>query len=244
MVISLSAVVLSLSLGVTSQSGVKGDAPVAPVAPVAPATPAVPVLPALPALPAVASTPAPLTIISIRPVAIAQSYPTDFRKEHPQVSAGWLVVIRADSALLAPRALAEPLLLASGSDWVESVEWFNHGFNHGFNQGFTSGHRVCFIPAPAGKDGFPSRSLTGLRMWFGSAQLPESVDAAILDRERADADVAKIAPLTAQQSQELTVAKGQDPLRAANRDELVAAIQALIAVWSPAEVPEAAPAAK
>lgn len=227
MLIALSAVVLTLSLSVTSQSGVKGDAAVAP------ALPAVVIAP-------VAITPAPVTIISIRPVAIAQSYPTDFRKEHPQVSAGWLVVIRADSALLAPRALAEPLLLASGSDWVESVEWFNHGFNHGF----TSGHRVCFIPAPAGKDGFPSRSLTGLRMWFGSAQLPESVDAAILDRERADADAAKIASLTEQQSQELTRAHGNDPLRTANRDELVAATQALIAVWSPAEVPEAAPVAK
>ena len=98
-----------------------------------------PALPALPATPSIDTVP---MIVSLQPVTIKESYATDFRSEHQQVSSGWLMVIRGDSRILAPRALAEPLLLASGtgadgSVWIESVEWFNHGF--------ISGYRVCFI---------------------------------------------------------------------------------------------------
>lgn len=174
----------------------------------------------LPALPATPSAGLAVKIVSMQPVILRDAYPTDFRSERPQVSAGWLVVIRADSSVLAPRALAEPLLLASGPTWIESVEWFNHGM--------VSGHRVCFVPSPVNEQGLLSHDLTGLRIWFGTPHLPESVDAAMLAQERALADAARMQP----------TAVGQVAVTAnlANREALIAAARLLIARFAPDEV--------
>lgn len=177
-----------------------------------------PALPALPVTPSINTVP---TIISLQPITIKEPYATDFRSEHPQVSSGWLMVIRGDAAVLAPRALAEPLLLASGSDWIESVEWFNHGF--------ATGYRVCFIPSTGEQHGGAPRTMEGLRVWFGSPQLPEIVDAKTLQSERALADRVGIVAASGVKI-ENSAAK-----TLANRDELVSAAKALIARWAPDE---------
>jgi len=175
-------------------------------------------------------------------VQLTQPYPTDFRAERPLVRAGWLVVIRADSALLSPRSLAEPLLLASADGWTASVEWMQHGA--------TSGHRVCFVPwvdqpqPPVGADGrAPSdeskqrASLRGLRMWFGSPELPERVDAALLARERALADASGLQPLP---NDRIPAAIADITL--ADRGALVARMRELATTWCPAEVEPEVPA--
>ncbi|MDA1262701.1 MAG: hypothetical protein O3B75_07360 [Planctomycetota bacterium] len=182
-----------------------------------------PALPALPVTPSINTVP---TIISLQPVTIKDSYATDFRSEHPQVSSGWLMVIRGDSSILAPRALAEPLLLASGISaegvvWIESVEWFNHGF--------ISGYRVCFIPSTAEPQSGADRTTQGLRVWFGSPKLPESVDANTLQSELKEADRAGIVAASA------VKVEGAAPKVLANRDELITAANALIARWAPDE---------
>ena len=182
-----------------------------------------PALPALPATPSIDTVP---MIVSLQPVTIKESYATDFRSEHQQVSSGWLMVIRGDSRILAPRALAEPLLLASGtgadgSVWIESVEWFNHGF--------ISGYRVCFIPSTAQEKSGADRTTQGLRVWFGSPKLPESVDAKALQSELKEADRAGIVAGIA------VKVEGSAPKVLANRDELITTANALIARWAPDE---------
>ncbi len=183
-----------------------------------------PALPVLPATPSINTVP---TIISLQPITIKESYATDFRSEHQQVSSGWLMVIRGDSNILAPRALAEPLLLASGtgadgSVWIESVEWFNHGF--------ISGYRVCFIPSTADQKSVADRTTQGLRVWFGSPKLPESVDAKALQSELMEADRVGIVAASAVKVEDSA------PKVLANREEIVSAANALIARWAPDEI--------
>ncbi len=173
--------------------------------------------PPLPVLPSAAH---PIKVCSVQPVILDHSYPTDFRSEHSQVTGGWLLVIEADKDILTPRALAEPLLLANGPHWVESVEWFNHGY--------TTGRRVCFVPAPVNEQGKLARDVDGLRLWFGSPRLPESVDAAALEQERALADAASIASTP--------VKRVDASARLADREALVAAARALVAREAPDEV--------
>lgn len=179
-------------------------------------------LPELPPTPSVATVP---TIVSVQRVALVTPYETDFRKERPQVTSGWLMVIKGRADVMAPRALAQPLLLAGGTNWTESVEWFNHGHE--------SGHRVCFIPHTSEASKKPD-ALASLRVWFGSAALPEATDATMLAAERTKADEAKIV------AKPLPVAPSK-PAEFADREALVAAAQSLIARWSPDEV-EPAPA--
>ena len=136
-------------------------------------------------------------------------------------------MIRADVAVLAPRAVAEPLLIASGEDWVESVEWFNHGS--------ASGHRVCFIPSPVQEQGSPARTLNGLRVWFGTPQLPESVDGAVLKSEAVLANRIGIEAIPVEQVQ-AAIASSSRVVRIDNRDALVEMARTMIARWSPDEV--------
>ncbi len=184
------------------------------------------------AMPPLAATPSEannVRIVSIQEVVLDTSYATDFRSEHPQVTAGWLTVITVsdpNKSVLAPRALAEPLLVASGTSnangavWTESVEWFNHGF--------VSGHRVCFIPSPVNEKGALTHVLAGVRVWFGTPRLPESVDGAALEQERALADGANIPPTV--------VGKVSAALHLTNRDALIKSARQLIARFAPDEV--------
>lgn len=167
--------------------------------------------------PSVESAP---SVISLQRVTLATAYETDFRKERSKVTSGWLMVIKGRADVMAPRALAQPLLLAGGTNWTESVEWFNHGHE--------SGYRVCFIPHTT-EESAKEEALASLRVWFGSPALPEATDAAMLAAERTKADAAKIAasPLA------VTPVKAME---LADRDALVVAVQALVARWSPDEV--------
>lgn len=182
--------------------------------------------------------------IFVQWVELAKPYQSDFRAERPLVRAGWLAVVRADSALLAPRSLAEPLLLAAGDGWITSVEWIQHGH--------TSGHRVCFIPwvddaQPSGSSELRGASesikeranLRDLRIWFGTPELPERVDAAMLARERALAQASGLQPTPKDR-----VPAASADLSLTDRDALVARMKQLAATWCPAEIVEAEPDAK
>jgi len=190
-------------------------------------------LPELPKTPSASSTGQP---VSVQWVQLAKPYPSDFRAERPLVRAGWLMVVRADSALLTPRSLAEPLLLAAGDGWTASVEWMQHGH--------TSGHRVCFIPwvddsQPSGSPELRGSSesikeranLRGLRIWFGTPELPERVDAAMLARERVLAQTSGLQPTPADR-----MPAASADLTLADRDALVGRMRQLAAQWCPAEV--------
>lgn len=189
-------------------------------------------LPELPKTPSVRSAAQP---VLVQWVQLATAYPSDFRAERPLVRAGWLVVIRADAALLTPRSLAEPLLLAAGEGWTASAEWLQHGH--------TSGHRVCFIPfvddaqrtdsptADGTAGAIKARAnLRGLRIWFGTPELPERVDAAMLTRERALAEASGVQPI-----QKERMPTPAADLSLADKAELVARMRQLAATWCPSE---------
>ena len=101
------------------------------------------------------------------------------------------------------------------------MEWFNHGF--------ISGYRVCFIPSTAQEKIGTDRTTQGLRVWFGSPKLPESVDAKALQSELKEADRAGIVAGIA------VKVEGSAPKVLANREEIVSAANALIARWAPDE---------
>ncbi|MSR28751.1 MAG: hypothetical protein EXS03_04140 [Phycisphaerales bacterium] len=186
-------------------------------------------LPALPPTPSRATVP---TVVLLQRVELNTPYETDFRVERSKVTSGWLMVITGRADILAPRALAQPLLLAGGDGWTESVEWFNHGES--------SLHRVCFIPQTTEASKAPLAA-AHLRVWFGSPMLPEQVDAKTLVQESEKADAAGIVAANP--------AQAARPLAEfADRTALIEAVNALVKQYSPKETqaagddPAAAPA--
>jgi hypothetical protein len=180
-------------------------------------------LPTLPATPSQATRP---VVIHVQEVTLEQEYETDFRKERSLVASGWLIVLRGRGDVLAPRALAQPLLLADGEGWIESVEWFNHGV--------PSGVRVAFIPrtSDAAK---AKQALAAARVWFGTPGLPEQVDARRLTEESARANSVGLA--------RQRLATTAPALALKDREALLAAANALVKRHAESEAsPEVAPA--
>jgi hypothetical protein len=144
-------------------------------------------------------------ILYAQPFALEQPTVHWWRKERANYSAGWLVVLEADSALLQPIARAEPVLYVGH----ETAERVNHGFR--------SGRVVAIVPSPAGADGFPTLDLATAKVWFGEAALPEEIDATALERAFAAAPDAQ--PFSAAEIAEAR-ARGGMPIRFETRGAL------------------------
>jgi len=159
-------------------------------------------------------------ILYAQPFALEQPTVHWWRKERASYSAGWLVVLEADTALLQPTARAEPVLYVGH----ETAERVNHGWK--------SGRVVAIVPAPAGPDGFPTLDLSTAKIWFGAAALPEQIDAAALEREFAAAQDAQ--PFSAAEIAEAR-ARGGTPIRFETRGALDRQAGNLILEHSPEE---------
>jgi hypothetical protein len=167
--------------------------------------------------PALPPTPAAAQLVRATPFRLAAGYASDWRKERPLVTEGWLVVLRVDPALVFPRQTAEPVLYA-GRHTAERL-----------NVGYRSGHVVAIVPAPFDPAKDP--------VWFGAPALPEQVDAATIAAERAKADAAGIAPAPAAAAPGAAAGR---PVRAlAAKGALLADAAALVREFAPDE-PEAA----
>lgn len=116
-------------------------------------------------------------VVSVQPFKLDKSFKFDWRKERPDVSAGLLVVFKADTSLLRPTNSLQPVLYA-GNHTVQRI-----------NEGYRSGFIIGIIPAQI--------DLSKEIVWFGAPELPERVDTRIIRAERAKAVKSGIRPAAA-----------------------------------------------
>ncbi len=136
-----------------------------------------PLAPAAEAPPRVAAvvTPAAVAdVVYIQPFTLREGYVFDWRQERPRVTSGTLAVFKVAPGLVYPRDAAEPVLYAGS----QTAQRLNHGHE--------SGYVVALIPGDVDLSRDP--------VWFGTADLPEWVDADTIRAERAKAQEAGIAP--------------------------------------------------
>lgn len=137
-------------------------------------------------------TPVPVEeVVYARPFTLEHGYTYEWSKERPLVTNGMLVVLKVNPKLVVPRQSAEPVLYA-GNQTVQRL-----------NNGNESGHVIAIIPGEV--------DLTQTEIWFGSPELPERVDAGMIDSERSLAKAANVHPVAAKEVREAT-ARGEGPL--------------------------------
>jgi hypothetical protein len=139
-------------------------------------------------------------IVSVQPFVLERPWTHVWRAEQPSYDAGYLVVLEVDSALVEPKQTEEPVLYAGD----ETVERINHGFE--------SGRVVAIIPSARGADGAPSLDLARTPIWFGSAALPERIDAAAVRAQRDAAARLGVAALTPPPAAKLQTLASRDDL--------------------------------
>ncbi len=174
-------------------------------------------LPELPALPAAIEE-----LIHAQPFRLQTAYRTDYRKDQPLVEAGWILVVRADPALLAARQVAMPVLQV-GDQVAERT-----------NFGHQSGVAVLIVPSVIQPDGRLKLDLAKAPIFFGAPQLPEAMG----DAEVADALAsARAFAIDARPASELARARqrGGDLVTIADRDALLGEAARLVRRWSPDE---------
>lgn len=135
-------------------------------------------------------------VLHASPCVLEQAYTHAWRRERPQVRAGYLLVLEVDPALVVPRQGAEPVLYV-GRQTAQR-----------FNVGYGSGRVVAFVPSDLGEDGGLTLDLATAPIWFGAPELPERVDAARIADERRKAAGARIRPRT---TAELQAARAETP---------------------------------
>lgn len=112
-----------------------------------------------------------VTLLHAQPFTLDVPFTHVWRKEQPQFSAGWVLVLSVDPELVHPRQSAEPILYV-GDQTAERV-----------NFGAESGHVVAIVPSAIDAAGNPSFDLSKAPMYFGAPGLPEQVDAAHIATE-------------------------------------------------------------
>jgi hypothetical protein len=103
---------------------------------------------------------------------LAEPYTDTRSADNSRVSAGALVVLDVDPALVTPRESVAPVLYVGG----RPVQRLNHGDK--------SGHLLVLVPAGTDPAVAP--------MWFGSADVPEAVTPDKIRNEQARAKLARI----------------------------------------------------
>ena len=117
--------------------------------------------PALPAQPQKSG----VVLLSAQPFTLDEAATHYWRLEQPQYDAGYVLVLQVDPQLVHPRQTAEPILYV-GAETANRV-----------NVGNESGRVIAIVPAPLGADGMPSLDLAQSPIFFGTAELPERIDA-------------------------------------------------------------------
>jgi hypothetical protein len=161
--------------------------------------------------PALPETPAPVdAILYARPFELAEGFKFTWRQEQPLVTAGVLIVLKVDPALVYPRQTAEPVLYVGDTPAMR------------LNVGYPSGRLVALVPDVRSPD------LDGAMIWFGSPRLPEQVDAATVAQEQALARQAGRGPAAA-------AAEGGPVLKTANLNALLGEAARLVRRFAPDE---------
>lgn len=168
-------------------------------------------------VPPVPATPAGVEdVVYVAPFVLDQGYVSDWRREKPMVTRGYLVVLRVVPDLVYARQTAEPILYA-GDQTVERL-----------NVGYPSGYVVAIVPGNA--------DLGRVPVWFGAPGLPEAVDAAVVRAERSRAEAAGIEPVSADRIRSVL----RKPLQLGDKAGLLREAGALVQLYAPDESERAA----
>lgn len=138
-----------------------------------------------------------IDIERIQPFRLKQSFKYDWRREHPDVRSGLLVVFKVDPDLVTPKNALEPVLYSGN----QTVQRLNHGHESGFVIGIVP-EQIDLSQEPA---------------WFGTPALPERIDAEMIAKERSKAERSGILALNSTDIQSRTL----DPVVASDLTTLL-----------------------
>ncbi len=178
-----------------------------------------------PERPPLAATPAastPIEILHAQPFVLDQPYVHEWRREKPLATAGTILVLSTEPELVRPRQTAEPVLYVG----AETAERVNAPRN---------GNLVVLVPGPVDDDGRVDLDLSSTTIWFGTPDLPERVDAAVIARELARAQASGAGPARLSERARLRSA-ADATIYARDRVELDPYLADLIELYSPEEV--------
>jgi hypothetical protein len=162
-------------------------------------------------VPPVPATPAAIDdLVYARPFTLEKGYEFEWRQEKPQVTEGYILVLKVNPDLVYPRQCAEPVLYV-GDQTAERV-----------NVGYESGHVIAIVPGE-----IKEMDLAKTLIWFGTPELPERCTAKTIAAEKALAEKAGIKPL---KKSTIAAARktGAEQLDVKNRDKLRRKVAALI----------------
>jgi hypothetical protein len=151
-----------------------------------------------------------------------KSYAHTWRKEQPQVSAGYVLVLAVDPEFVRPTQVAEPVLYV-GDQTAERI-----------NAGDVSGRLVVIVPSGVDARGEVDLDLNNAPIWFGAPDLPERIDAAQL-RVELNAALGKGVKPLAQEQVQGALRRGGKSLRLPNREALEHKIATVLQKYSPNE---------
>jgi len=151
-----------------------------------------------------------------------KSYPHTWRKEQPQVSSGYVLVLAVDPEFVRPKQVAEPVLYV-GNQTAERI-----------NAADVSGRLVVIVPSAVNARGEVDLDLGSVPIWFGTPELPERIDAAQLNAELTAALRKGVRPL-AQERVQGALRRGGKSLHLPDRQALGQNIAALLQEYSPNE---------
>jgi hypothetical protein len=156
-------------------------------------------------------------VLYARPFKLTEAYTFAWQAEKPEVTEGYVLVLKVDKDLVYPRQTAEPVLYV-GETTAERV-----------NVGYESGHLIVIVPADLEKF-----ELDKARIWFGAPALPEQVDKTQITNEAARATTAGVAPRGEEEITRATEAGG-DTLEVADYTTLRRSLVDLVQKYAPDE---------
>jgi hypothetical protein len=168
------------------------------------------------AAPPVPNTPAAVDeVVYARPFSLNDGFQYQWASEPFQVTKGTILVLKVDPRLVVPREIGEPVL------------YVGHQAAMRLNQGDQSGYVIAVVPGDV--------DLSKDLIWFGTAELPNRINAAHVKAERQQAEKAGLKPLSADKVKAATEAGG----RPANAQDMSALLRdtigELVERYSPQE---------
>mgnify|MGYP001044961618 FL=1 len=170
--------------------------------------------------PQMPATPAPVQdIVFAQPFTLDQGEVSNWRAERPTITSGYILVLKVNPDLVYPRQSAEPVLYV-GDTTAQRL-----------NVGYRSGHVVAVVGADITGD--DALDLSDVKIWFGTPELPERVDANRIAQESALADAAGVEPFSARKIDDLLAQN--DTLSEASMAGILDDVASLIRRFSPQE---------
>lgn len=170
--------------------------------------------------PQVPATPAAVQdIVFAQPFTLETGEVSNWRAERPTIESGYILVLKVNPDLVYPRQSAEPVLYV-GDTTAQRL-----------NVGYRSGHVVAVVGAEITGD--KAMDLSKVKIWFGTPELPERVDANRIAQESALADAAGIKAFDAEKIGNLLAQT--ETLSERNMNGIHDDVAALIRRFSPQE---------